>query len=107
LILKGGKGTLARLAYILAIVGGILMIILSLLSMLSFAVSLPFQSPIAGFFGAGIIAIILGVVAIIGSKKASELIWAIVLIVVGYLGGGIGGLLVLVGGILGLVSHFI
>ena len=107
MILKGGKGTLARLAYILAIVGGILMIILSLLSMLSFAVSLPFQSPIAGFFGAGIIAIILGVVAIIGSKKASELIWAIVLIVVGYLGGGIGGLLVLVGGILGLVSHFI
>jgi hypothetical protein len=89
------------------IVGGILLIIFSLLGLLSYAVSIPFQSPIRGFFGAGIITLILGVVAIVGSKKANQLLWAIVLIVVGYLGGGIGGLLVLIGGILGLLSHFI
>jgi len=83
------------------------MIILSLLAMLSYAVALPFQSPIAGFFGAGIISLILGIVAVIGSKRAAQLLWAIVLIIVGFIGGGIGGLLVLIGGILGLVSHFI
>ena len=83
------------------------MIIFSLLGLLSFAVSLPFGSPIGGFFGSGIIALILGVVAVIISKRATDLIWAIVLIVVGFLGGGIGGLLVLIGGILGLLSRFI
>ena len=83
------------------------MIIFSLLSMTSYAVALPFQSPIAGFFGLGIISLILGVVAVIGSKRAGQLLWAIVLIIIGFIGGGIGGLLVLIGGLLGLISHFI
>jgi hypothetical protein len=95
------------LAYIFTIIGGILMVIFSLLSLLNYAISIPFQSPIGGFFGSGIITLILGIVAVIVSKRASELIWAIVLIVVGFIGGGIGGLLVLIGGILGLLSHFI
>jgi len=83
------------------------MVIFSLLSLLNYAISIPFQSPIGGFFGSGIITLILGIVAVIVSKRASELIWAIVLIVVGFIGGGIGGLLVLIGGILGLLSHFL
>jgi hypothetical protein len=104
--LRGGKGGLGYFAYILAIIGGILMIIFSILGMLSYAVALPFQSPIGGFFGAGIITLILGIVAVVGSKRVSQLLWAIVLIVVGFIGGGIGGLLVLIGGILGLLAHF-
>lgn len=84
------------------------MIIVGLLSLVRYAVPFPFESPIGGFFGSGIITIILGVVAVIGSKRVSELIWAIVLIIVGFVGGGwIGGLLVLVGGVLGLLAHFI
>lgn len=83
------------------------MVIFSLLGLLSFAMSIPFHSPNQGYFRSGIITLILGIVAIVGSKKANQLLWAIVLIVVGYLGGGIGGLLVMVGGILGLISHFI
>ncbi len=83
------------------------MVIFSLLSLLNYAISIPFQSPIGGFFGSGVITLILGIVAVIVSKRASELIWAIVLIVVGFIGGGIGGLLVLIGGILGLLSHFL
>jgi hypothetical protein len=105
--LAGGKGTLAYLAYILAIIGGILMVIFSLLSLLNYAISIPFQSPIGGYFGSGVITLILGIVAVILSKRASELLWAIVLIIVGFIGGGIGGTLVIIGGILGLLSHFI
>jgi len=101
--LKGGKGTFARLAYIIAIVGGILMVILGLLGMLSYAVTMPFASPIGGFFGAGIVTIILGIVAVVLSKRVNELLWAVVLVVIGFLGGGIGGLLVLIG----LLSHYL
>ncbi len=82
------------------------MIVFSLLDLLSFAVFSIFRSPLAGF-GAGIIGLILGVVAIIGSRRATDLLWAIVLVIVGYFGGGIGGLLVLIAGILGLIARFI
>ena len=101
------KGSLGYAAYILALVGGILLIVFSLLDLLRFAVFMPFRSPLGGFFGAGIIGLILGAVAIVGSRRATELIGAIVLILVGYFGGGIGGLLILVGGILGLIARYI
>jgi uncharacterized membrane protein len=51
--------------HILAIIGGILMVIFSLLAMISYAVVLPFQSPITGFFGADIITLILGIIAVV------------------------------------------
>ena len=83
------------------------MIIFGLLSLVGYAVSIPFHSPVEGFGLGGIITVILGIVAVVGSKRVTELIWAIVLIIVGFVGGGIGGLLVLIGGILGLLAHFI
>lgn len=52
----------------------------------------------------GIVTLICGIIAIIGAKSASTLVWAIVLIIVGLIGGGLGGFLVLLGGILGLVT---
>jgi hypothetical protein len=58
-------------------------------------------------FGFAFLPLILGIVAIILAKRVTELVWAIILIVVGYLGGGIGGILVLLGGLLGLLSRFI
>jgi hypothetical protein len=58
-------------------------------------------------FGFAFLPLILGIVAIILAKRVTELEWAIVLIVVGFLGGGIGGILVLLGGLLGLILHFI
>ena len=105
--MKGGKGTLAHVAYILVIVGGIVMIIQGILGMLGSAVMMAFGSPIGGFFGAGIVVIILGIIAAVLSKRVNELLWAIVLIVIGFVGGSIGGFLVLIGGILGLLAHFI
>lgn len=101
------KHSLGYFAYVLALVGGILMIVFSLLGFLGYAImSMGFGMP--HFFGGfDIVVLILGVVAIFLSKRASELIWAIVLIIIGILGGGIGGLLVLVGGILGLISKYV
>jgi len=48
----------------------------------------------ASFAYGGIVSIICGVIAIIGAKSANTLVWAIVLIIVGIIGGGLGGLLV-------------
>ncbi len=83
------------------------MVLLSLASMIGYAVFLPFSSPIAGYFGEGIITLVLGIVAVIGARRVTDLVWAIVLIMVGFVGGGIGGLIVLIGGLLGLLSRYV
>ena len=102
-----GNSSVRELGYILALIGGILIVLLSLAGMLNFTVNIPFQSPLLGYFGVGIISLILGIVALYGAKRVSVLLWAVALIVIGFLGGGIGGLLVLLGGITGLISRYI
>lgn len=93
--------SISRLAYYLALIGGILMVIFGLLAL---AGSYSGLHTYWGYAGAGIVTLVAGIMAIIGAKSASTLVWAIVLIVVGIVGGGLGGLLVLLGGILGLVT---
>jgi hypothetical protein len=96
--------SVSRIAYILALVGGILMVILGLLSLI--ASSFEHFGPFLhwGFAYGSIVTIICGVIAIIGAKSATTLVWAIVLIIVGIVGGGLGGILVVLGGLLGLVT---
>jgi hypothetical protein len=102
-----GKSAVAELGFVLALIGGITIIALSLAALLNFPVYLPFHSPFAGYFGIGVISLVLGVVAVFGSKRVNELVWAVVLMSVGFLGGGIGGLLTLLGGLLGLLSRYV
>ena len=97
---------MAKIGYILALLGGIIIIVLSLAALLNFPLDLPFRSPLAGYFGIGIITLILGIVTLFGSRRVNELVWAIALMVVGFLSGGIGGLLALLGGLLGLLSRY-
>jgi hypothetical protein len=102
------KSSLAYWGYTLALVGGILLILFGGLAFLGVTFSFPFRSPLQSLnlFGRDLITVILGVISIVASKQVGRLDARAVLIIVGYLGGGIGGLLVLVGGILGLISFF-
>jgi len=58
-------------------------------------------------FGFALLPLILGIIAIVSAKHVTELVWAIVLIIIGFIGGGIGGILVLLGGLLGLISKYV
>jgi hypothetical protein len=103
------EGSLGQLAYILALIGGIILVIQGILSFVGMPFILFVPSiigPIGGSYW-GIIEIILGIIAIIGARRATDLTWDIVLIVVGVIAGGLGGLLVLIGGIVGLVLRFV
>jgi hypothetical protein len=57
-----------------------------------------------GALGSGVITLIIGIICAIGSKYVGSLVWAIVLIVLGIIAGGIGGILVVLGALLGLIS---
>jgi hypothetical protein len=95
--------------YILALIGGILIIIFGLLGLIGNSLGSAF-SP-AGYYLTGafysIVAIIIGAICIIGSKSVGTLVWAIVLLVLGIVAGGIGGVLVILGALLGLLSIFV
>jgi hypothetical protein len=103
------KASLGRLAYILALIGGVILVIQGLLSFAGMAFMMLMPSVLGSLGGSfwGIIQIILGIVAIYGAKRATDLTWDIVLIVVGVIGGGLGGVLVLIGGIVGLASKYL
>ncbi len=91
---------LSRIAYYLALIGGILMIVFGLIGFFgSFGDNILHW----GFSYGGIVTIIMGIIAVIGARSVNTLVWAIVLIIVGLIGGGIGGLLVLLGGLIGLI----
>ncbi len=96
-----------KVGYVLALLGGIVIIVLSLAAIANFSLYLPIRVPLAGYFGIGVISLILGIVAVFGSKRVNELLWGIVLVIVGFLTGGVGGLLALVGGLIGLLSRYV
>ena len=103
------KGTLGRVACMLALIGGILMVLFRLLLFLGFTIVGTFSFGLPRLFpGYEILGLILGIVAILISRRATETLWAIVLIVIGIIAlQGIGALLVLLGGILGLLSKYV
>ncbi len=95
--------SISRIAYILALIGGILLVIFGLLDLIGFTGLAIVHFSFYAFAYAGIISIICGIIAIIGARSASTLVWAIVLIIVGIIGGGLGGLLVVLGGLIGII----
>ena len=96
--------TLSYAGYILALIGGILIIIFSLLSILG-SPFLAFSPVYAiGALGVGIVGLIIGIICVIGSKSVGQLGWAIVLLILGIIAGGIGGLLVILGALLGIIG---
>jgi hypothetical protein len=102
---------LQKIAYYLTLIGGILLIVIGLVSLLGFAL-IPFGF-VAGMMGifmglGGILSIILGIIAVVLAKRSTELVWAIVLIVIGLIAGWTGvGILVLIGGLLGILSKYV
>jgi len=96
---------LAYTGYILALIGGIILIITGALGFLGVAFTLIIGTGLErlGTLGRDIFTIILGILAILGARYADTLGWSIGLIIIGLVASGLGGVLVLIGGILGLV----
>ncbi|MHA1992193.1 MAG: hypothetical protein ACW981_18805 [Candidatus Hodarchaeales archaeon] len=121
------KSGLSDLGVILALIGGIIMAVYGILRIVGVFVSEAndlLQSAfdvdlLSGSIGgdngalvAGVIALVLGLVVIWvwKEKKASGdgiLLWGIVFIVFGLIGGSLGGLLLLIGGLLLVIDYFV
>jgi len=98
-------GLLGKISYLLVLVGGIVMVISGIAGLIGMAVLSP---SVLGYVSGGyILQMVLGVVAFFLAKRVKELVWAIVLVIIGFIGGGIGGIMVAIGGIASLVAIFL
>src|SRR5207247_10599653 len=90
---------LRSLARALILVGGIVLILGSVLQIIGSRSILDLTTNIRslGLFTGGIIGLIIGVLALIGASQVSSLVWTIILMVVGYLASHLGGFLIFMG----------
>ena len=101
---KAAKIEVKGLARILVLIGGILLIVFGLFTVLGGS----FESRYIGISLSGsIFGLVVGLIALYAHSRIGEVIWAVVLAVLGYFAGGIGGLLVLLGSLIALVMHFV
>ena len=99
--------TLSYVGYILALAGGIIIILFGLFDLFGVVVRIFRDISLLSFLSGtvrALIQIIIGIVCIIGSRFISNLVWAIILLALGIIAGTLGGSLVVIGAILGLVS---
>ncbi len=100
---KSTKTEVGDLARILVLIGGVLLVLFGFLTVVgaSFEIRNLGVSITGTWFG-----IIVGLVALWSHRYVRELVWAVILIVLGWFAGGLGGLLVLLGGLIGLLMRF-
>jgi hypothetical protein len=60
-----------------------------------------------GVVSSALIGLIVGALALVGSMQVSSPVWMIILIVLGYLVGSLGGILVFIGALIGLVTALV
>jgi hypothetical protein len=101
---KAVKLEVKELARILVLIGGILLVLFGLFTVFGGS----FEPRYLGISLSGsIFGIAVGVIALYGNTRIGEPIWAVILAVLGYFAGGLGGLLVLLGGLIALIMHYV
>ena len=101
---KLAKVEVKGISKILVLIGGVLLIVFGLFTVLGGS----FDYRYIGLSISGsIFGIVVGLVALYGHNRIGEVAWAVILIVLGYFAGGIGGLLVLLGSLIALIMHFV
>lgn len=99
--------TLSYVGHILVLVGGIIIVLFGLFDLLEVGGRIFRDISLLSFLSGtarALFQVIIGIVCAVGSKVTSNLVWAIVLLVLGIVAGTIGGTLVAVGAILGIVA---
>jgi hypothetical protein len=104
---------IGRVAYILTVIGGIIVFVVGALTLLG-VTSFPFNLVSTSVTLVGIptnwLLVILGIIAMILAHRANHIISAIILILIGFVVGGlsvIAGILLIIGGIIGIIARFV
>ena len=97
--------TLARIL----ILGGIVLLAGAILRVLDTGAILDITPSVRslGLLTSSLIGILVGILALIGASQTKSAVWAIILMVLGYLVGSLGGILVFIGALIALVATLV
>lgn len=100
---------LTSVARLLVLAGGIILLAAGLIGAAGGNVSAFVNSPFGGFgrLEEGLLGIVAGLLSLVSLPQLKNVGWAVVLVFLGILAGGFGGILVLIGGFVSLVSIFV
>ncbi len=111
------KESAFQLSRVLAILGGLLVIVAGALELTSLVVrrNIPSLDSVVSTVGYSLLDTVLGIVAIAGSRQVKSIVWSIVLVVVGVVaypfGGGFpwgyGPVLIILAGVVGVVAKLV
>jgi len=48
-----------------------------------------------------------GILALVGSREVANPAWSLILLILGLFVGSLGGILVFIGGLIGLIAHYV
>ena len=60
-----------------------------------------------GSFTGIVVGVLVGILALVGSREVANPAWSLILLILGLFVGSLGGILVFIGGLIGLVAHYV
>jgi hypothetical protein len=104
------KTPLRSIARLLLVVGGLILIlgaVFQITTDLRGFLDLAPHVPSLGGLTSSLIGILVGVLALVGAGQVSNPAWSIILLVLGFLVGSLGGIIVFIGALIALVATFV
>jgi hypothetical protein len=100
---------LLTLARLLVLIGGIVLLIGGILQALDIGALSDFGTNLArlGSLTGIIVGILVGILALVGSREVANPAWSLILLILGLFVGSLGGVLVFIGGLIGLIAHYV
>jgi len=100
---------LLTLARLLVLIGGVVLLIGGILQAIDIGGLTDFNTNLArlGSLTGIVVGILVGILALVGSREVANPAWSLILLILGLFVGSLGGILVFIGGLIGLVAHYV
>ena len=96
------------MARLLVLIGGVVLLVSGVLEAINVG-GLELGTNLArlGSLTSIVVGILVGILALVGSREVANPAWGLILLILGLFVGSLGGILVFIGGVIGLVAHYV